>query len=101
MKQHVVTLRIKKCYFDAIKLGTKTSEFRSVTPFYERMFRKHPSVLKLHYQSRDLLFVSVKNIKIISCPERLKSDEISFTENIYEIELGEILSFISKEERVN
>lgn len=61
----VLTLRIKKKYFDLIASGEKKIEYRECKEFYHRLFEKKRSlkVLKLHYQSPRQLTVDIKKIK--------------------------------------
>lgn len=64
-----VRLAIKKVYFNEIKDGLKTIEYRSYTPFYKRMLLdKNPTVLKLHYYTAAQLVLKIKAIKLIKTP---------------------------------
>lgn len=36
MKKRVLTLALKGIYFDAIKAGTKTEEYRECTPYWQK-----------------------------------------------------------------
>lgn len=65
------TLRIKKVYFDAIKNGEKKYEYRTLKPYYERLFAglKTPFLLNLHYQGTESLTVYIDEIKICRRPK--------------------------------
>lgn len=83
----VATLRIKKVYFDQILSGTKRVEYRDVKPFYDRLFSRKISTLKLHYQSGRQLVAQVDSINRIATPEHLKQTGIAFSAEVYAIVL--------------
>lgn len=67
------SLRIKKCYFDAIKNNVKKTELRSNTDFYrKRLLDKKITSLMLHYQTEDRIYCDVVSIKIIATPTHAK-----------------------------
>ena len=84
-----LTLRIKKIYFDAIKDGSKTCEFRSCTPYYENRFLKNPKFLTLHYQKAERLDCRINSIKIVPTPDHIPSNLVS-TLYCYKINLTPI-----------
>jgi ASC-1-like (ASCH) protein len=88
----VVTLRIKRKYFDAIKSGEKTAEYRDGKDFYVSLF-EGPRVkfLKLHYQGRETLVVRVKSIRLIARPKRFVDSPMFSTKKIFKISLGRVV----------
>lgn len=85
---NIFTLRIKKQFFDEIKSGKKTKEYRSASPYYLERFLSKPTHLKLHYQGGVFLLVKIENIKIINKPDFLKNIGIQFTDKVFEISLS-------------
>jgi len=92
----MITLLIKKKYFNQILNEEKKEEFRSVKPFYEKMFIKEPKTLKLHYQGNENLIVEVLNIEKIKTPEELLNSDIQFPDKVFRIKLGKILEYSQK-----
>lgn len=83
-----------KVYYDRILSGEKVREYRSVTPYYSWLESPELTAIKFHYQGGCHIIVSVKKVNRIPCPERLKSHvKIKFTDEVYEIELGQLLTF--------
>lgn len=84
-KQHVVTLRIKRKYFDAILSGDKRVEYRDHKDYYSRLLgRPGIKAIKLHYQGIRQALVEVKSIRLIETPLHLKT----FGAHVYAIDLG-------------
>lgn len=54
-------LLIKKKFMERIKNGTKTIEYRDITPYYTKIFNKKPNKIKLLCQ-HDSLVVSISKI---------------------------------------
>lgn len=84
---NIFTLTIKKVFFDQIKTGEKTTEYRSVSPYYIKCFEKNPTHLKLHYQGGVFLLVKITSIKIIETPDFLKQSGIPFSKTVFAINL--------------
>lgn len=84
----VVTLRIKKKYFDLIAKGKKNHEFRDAKPYYDRLFSKPVDALKLHYQGG--VFLEVDVIRIDKTPRHphLENSDCQFGREVYQITLG-------------
>ena len=82
------TLRIKKIYFDAIKRGDKTAEYRSNTEYYRSLFKVKPHYLYLHYQGPVGLLVQVKSIRLVKTPARFKGSKMLPTPRVFKINLG-------------
>lgn len=87
-RKDTTTLRIKKVYFDQIKSGVKTFEYRDFTPFYKKLFKKLPAFIYLHYQGNNGLVCEVKKIKVVKTPKILKESKIKFSDEVFKIQLG-------------
>lgn len=88
----VTQLRIKRVFFDQILCGKKTVEYRSLVPYYKKIFDKNPKIIIFHYQSNARLFCYVENIEIVNCVERYKKSEYLYTEQIYAISIKPLLN---------
>lgn len=88
----VLTLRIKKVYFDLIKSGDKKTEYRDGREYYTSLL-EGPTIkyLKLHYQGAETLTVEVKSIRLVKRPARFKESIFFTTPKIYAIKLGKII----------
>lgn len=84
----IVTLRIKKVYFDAIANGEKTVEYRSVKPFYRNLADPSLTHVMLHYQKAPRLLCDVVKVRKIKCPKFLRESGIDFTDRVYAIHLA-------------
>lgn len=83
----IVTLRIKKKWFDLIWSGAKRYEFRSNSPYNVNLLLSEPvSFLYLHYQGQRSLIARVKQITLRS---RKDNDPIQ-NDPLIEIQLGKI-----------
>lgn len=81
----VITLRIKKVYFDAIADRSKRYEYRSDSEFYRKMFidRKAIKSVMFHYQSKERLTCQIKSIRLVK-----NVDETFFsTDKVFRLEL--------------
>ena len=87
------TLRIKKKYYDLIKSGEKTTEYRDEKEYYTRIFREKPTLLKLHYQDTNFLIAEIKYIRLILTPDFLKTTGIPFGRRVFAIELTKIKEY--------
>jgi len=87
-----LVLRIKRVFFEQIRAGTKTSEFRAATPFYSSRFDKneHGEIL-FHYQTPERMLVELLRIDLIDNPFLERSIAYLSTPQIYELKLGRIL----------
>jgi ASC-1-like (ASCH) protein len=93
LEGRVCTLRIKRVYFEKIKSGEKTTEYRDGRDFYVKMFEGLPiKYLKLHYQGRDTLTVEVRSIRLVKRPARFKESIFFTTPKIFAIKLGKIIN---------
>lgn len=81
-----ITLRIKKVYYDAIRDGTKTVEYRKQSNFYDRLFFNPISSIRLHYQGPCKLVCDVERVEVIKRPKHV-DPEIVPTANVYAIHL--------------
>jgi len=86
----MITLRIKKKFFDQIVSGEKITEFRSFSNYYKNLFSKNPTYLKLHYQEKIALIVEISKIEIYSKQETGFESEFITTEKYFKIELGRV-----------
>jgi ASC-1-like (ASCH) protein len=82
-----MSLRIKKVYFDKIKSGEKTVEYRKNSKFYRRLFAKKITSLTFHYQKPPQLTVKILDIRLIKKPAKFANDETLPTKKIYAIYL--------------
>lgn len=62
----MLTLTIKKKWFDMIKCGFKKEEYREIKPYYDRLFREYISHLHIitpigAYQHYDPFYVIFRN----------------------------------------
>ena len=73
----ILFLTLKGCYFDEIALGSKTTEYRDLTPFFETRLRKNGEFIKYDailfqngysLQSRRMLVEHIKT-EITDCFE--------------------------------
>ena len=93
----IVTLRIKRVYFDKILSGEKRVEYRHFKDYYVKMFEGYePTVLRLHYQQGPMLQVGIKSIKVIPTPERLLNSPLSFGRVVFAISLKGKAKLIKK-----
>lgn len=85
----ILTLTIKREFFNKILKGEKDKEYRNFNEYFKtRLVDYKPTHLKLHYQSKDFLIVEIKKISLIKKPLKFK-DSTYFTSNkCYEIKLG-------------
>jgi hypothetical protein len=91
-KAEVLTLRIKKKYLDEIVQGTKKSEYRKVSGFYDKLLFLRPyKYLKLHYQTPEKVLVELLSIAKIKSP--FKNIGMGLDEEwVYELKLGKVIS---------
>lgn len=82
------TLRIKKIYFDAIKDGSKSYEYRAFKDYYKRLFKNAsvPFLLNLHYQGAQSLVVLVDKIVVCRTPKSVDRSVIP-TSRCYRLRL--------------
>ena len=85
-EKKVVTLRVKKKFFDMIENSEKTSEYRKECPYYDNKFLKKPTHLRLHYQQLVMIECEIKKITKIKTPSHFK---LIHTPNCYKIDLVE------------
>ena len=91
----ILTLTIKKQYFDLINDGSKVVEIRKDSDYYRRLLWREanaPKYLILHYQSIQKLVCAVENIALINNyfdprPEFLGTDKV-FEIRIRKIEVS-------------
>lgn len=62
---NVLTLRIKKKYFDQIASGQKTVEYRANKKFYKKLSVITYSHVIFHYQSKPKLICEITKIELI------------------------------------
>lgn len=87
----VKTLRIKKIYFDAIANGSKGIEYRATKPFYDWLSRiETPFLLRLHYQKRIFVSVTVKRVRLIRRPKDVDATLVP-TDKVWALYLGEVV----------
>ena len=91
----MMTLRIKKFYFDAIAKGEKTFELRSTIDFYKRQIDKNPKFLTLHYQKPERLECEILSIEIVPTPDDI-GPELVKTPTCYKINLKPIRMYKKK-----
>lgn len=84
----MATLRIKKVYFDQILEGTKTVEWRSFTPFYQRIFSRQPTRLRLHYQQPRVLEADILRIDVVDKPESMRDSPWVTTDRVFKISIA-------------
>lgn len=85
-----VTLRIKRVYLEQILDGSKKSELRSCTEFYERLLREGESIdtLTLHYQTERKVICDVVSVKRVPHPRGQPTEgDILTTPEIFKINL--------------
>lgn len=83
-----VTLRIKRIYLEAILDGSKKSELRSCTEFYERLLRNAESIdtLTLHYQTERKVICDVVSVTRVPHPRGEPTEgDILTTSEIFKI----------------
>ena len=87
----LLSLHIKKQFFDEIINGTKTKEYRSLTKFYYTRFKNDPKFIKFHYQTEKNITAKVESIKVIPnmYPEGKRPQHLK-TDFIYEVEFDDI-----------
>jgi hypothetical protein len=92
----LLTLRIKKHWFDLIANGEKTVEYREDKSFYRKKFEKNKySYLVLHYQKPIKLLCRIKSIKKTTNP----MPELFSTREVFAIEIeNPILFWLTLEE---
>lgn len=81
-------LRIMRRYMHAIRDGEKHYEYRSYTPYYERILgdEKRYRKVTFHYQREERLTCDVVSIKVIRRPAHVDR-KILPTDKVYAIEL--------------
>ena len=91
----IVTLRIKKIYFDQIFNLEKKIEYRNNTEFYQKLFNKEKKIkfLKLHYQGKRQLVAHVYRIRLIKRPKFLENSKVITTNKVFAIELRSVRMF--------
>lgn len=92
--QNTLTLRIKKQYLEAIRIGKKTIEYRNDSPFYARVFlnKNRWKFLYLHYQNpNDRIVVQIKGIRRIKKPVALANSQFVTTKRCWAIYLGSVV----------
>ena len=69
----MLTLTIKKEWFDRIASGEKRIEYRRLSPYYERLFTsgKKYTAVTFHYYRRERLHCNVVRIRKIPKPAAL------------------------------
>lgn len=87
----IVSLRIKKVYFDRIANREKLVEYRDFKPFYARLSSPETRYIRFHYQTSAYLLVKIKGIDVVDTPERLRLSSIPFGARVYAIALGKIV----------
>lgn len=87
----IVTLTIKKKYYNEILQGTKRTEYRSLKEYYIKMFMQKPNYLRLHYQGGNMLQARVVDVKIVPTPEHLKTSGIDFGDKVFAISLDQVV----------
>ena len=82
-----LTLRIKRVYFDAIRDGHKTVEYRADRLFYRNLFRAHAfTTLLLHYQKAPRLLCDIIKIGRVANPlPKHERPEFLATPNVWAI----------------
>lgn len=90
--ERVATLRIKKVYFDRIKSGEKTIEYRDGRSYYAGLLAGRPKLkrLRLHYQGTEILEVEVKSVRLINKPKRFENSPFFKEKKIFAIYLGRV-----------
>ncbi len=96
-EKKLLTLRIKKIYFNKILSGEKICEYREKKLFYDRIFRKEYEYMKLHYQGKEKIIVKLKQIKVIkNIYKKEERPKHLMTDEIYKIEFKEPFFYIEK-----
>lgn len=88
-----IRLAIKRVYFEEIRSGKKTSEYRKVCPYYTRLFEVKPTHLRLHYYQATSLLVRLAGIQIIPTPTHLKHLPFLNGNQCYELKISEIVEY--------
>jgi ASC-1-like (ASCH) protein len=88
LEKRVVTMTIKKIYFDQILEGKKTVEYRDFKDYYIRKFEGlGPTHIRLHYLGDKMLEAKVANIRVIKPPAFLRESGVDFGNRVFAIEL--------------
>lgn len=66
-----ITLRIKKVWFDEIRHGHKTTEYRVASKYNDALIAKRPLAVKFHYQGPDVIMCPVLSIRKIRIEGKL------------------------------
>lgn len=84
----ILSLRIKKIYFDQIKSGEKTTEYRSDSDFYRvRLMNENPPTEVVLCCGRSILRRKIKKIELIKKPQFLESFDFLKGKNVFAIHL--------------
>jgi len=87
-----LVLPIKKIYFEAIRRGDKTIEYRDIKPFYTNRFSKYEyKYLRLSYYQAPFLIVEIKKIEIRDTPVEFLGSEFLRSDKCYWIHLGKVI----------
>lgn len=84
---NVLTLRIKKKYFDQILDGSKKYEYRADKPFYSKLETTNYTHVLLHYQGTRQVMCSIVKIEKIKNPLTGAELELVPSKWVYRIEL--------------
>lgn len=88
---NILTLSIKKIYFDRILNGEKIYEYREKKPYFDRIFGSRKiDFLELHYFKEEKLIIEVLDVEIID--NNLDSNFLK-TDKLYKINLGKIINY--------
>lgn len=71
----MITLTLKKVFFQQVAKGEKTIEYRVPNPYYERMFATNPKRVMFHFYRAECLICDIEKIELIPKPEHLATAE--------------------------
>lgn len=65
----IITLRIKKIFFDQIVSGEKKIEYRELNDYYRTLFDTKARLIHFHYQKIETLICGILSIDTIDNPK--------------------------------
>ena len=84
----ILTLRIKRVYFNSIVENVKKYEIRRHSNFYQSFFNKKPDYIIFHYQSQEKIIVKVNNVRLVKTSKKLREmKDMNFGDKVYRVNL--------------
>jgi hypothetical protein len=98
-RRRALTLTITRHYFDLIKSGTKTTEYRRDCDYYRRLFdgQEAASYLVLHYRRGMYLVCQLRGVRRIRRPRELRRSAFIDTPWCYALDVASPIGPVSRE----